>query len=133
VTKAVRVNTTIDDDLLERIDAFAAERREDRSTAIRQLVDIALRELSKREAIDAFRQGRMTLREFADALNLSVWAAHDFLLAEEVAIAQGSRGETSAAIQGLLPNLATARPPGPSRQVMQPRSSAQVTPRHRPE
>ena len=35
MTRTVRVNTTLDDDLLERIDAFASERREDRSTAIR--------------------------------------------------------------------------------------------------
>jgi len=29
VTRTVRVNTTLDADLLERIDAFASERRED--------------------------------------------------------------------------------------------------------
>src|SRR5207245_5444627 len=99
IRAAVRVNTTLDADLLERIDAFASERREDRSTAIRQLVDIALRELSKRDALQAYRQGRLTLREFADAMNLGVWAAHDLLLAEGVAIAQGTRAETSAATE----------------------------------
>src|SRR5437879_4707947 len=83
---------------LERIDAFANERREDRSTAIRQLVDIALRELSKRDALIAYRQGRLTIREFAAALNLDVWAAHDLLAAEGVAIAQGSRAETVDAL-----------------------------------
>jgi predicted transcriptional regulator len=106
MTKTVRVNTTLDDDLLERIDAFASERREDRSTAIRQLVDIALRELSKRDALNAYRQGRLTLREFAEALNLGVWAAHDFLLAEGVAIAQGTGRETRAAMQRLMPTVA---------------------------
>lgn len=110
MTRTVRVNTTLDDDLLERIDAFASERREDRSTAIRQLVDIALRELSKREALIAYRQGRLTLREFGDSLNLGVWAAHDLLLAEGVAIAQGNRAETSAAVQSLLPAVAARRP-----------------------
>ena len=105
MTRTVRVNTTLDDDLLERIDAFASERREDRSTAIRQLVDIALRELSKRDALTAYRQGRLTLREFADALHLGIWGAHDLLLAEGVAIAQGSPTETSSAIQSLLSSL----------------------------
>lgn len=98
----VRVNTTLDDDLVERIDAFARERREDRSTAIRQLVDIALRELSKHDALNAYRQGRITLREFADVLNLGTWAAHDLLLSEGVAVAQGSRADTSAALAALL-------------------------------
>jgi predicted transcriptional regulator len=105
MTKTVRVNATLDDDLLERIDAFARERREDRSTAIRQLVDIGLRELSKRDALNAYRQGRLTLREVADVLHLGVWAAHDLLLAEGVAIAQGSWAETSAATQRLVPTV----------------------------
>ena len=112
MTRSVRVNTTLDDDLLQRIDAFARERREDRSTAVRQLVDMALRELSKRDALTAYAQSRLTLREFADALNLGVWAAHDLLLAEGVAVAQGSAAETSAALQALSP-----APPGRRRGV----------------
>ena len=105
----MRVNTTLDGDLLERIDAFARERREDRSTAIRQLVDIALRELSKHDALTAYRQGRITLREFADVLNLGIWAAHDLVLTEGVAVAQGSRRDTSAALEALLTQARPAR------------------------
>lgn len=48
MTETVRVNTTLDRELLSRIDAFARDRMEDRSTAIRQLVDLALRELARR-------------------------------------------------------------------------------------
>ena len=110
MTKSVRVNTTLDADLLQRIDAFAIERREDRSTAIRQLVDIALRELSKRDALTSYAQGRLTLREFADVLNLGVWAAHDLLFAEGVAVAQGSGAETGAALQTLFELGSRARP-----------------------
>ena len=55
--------------------AFAVVRLEDRSTAIRQLVDQALRDLSKREALQAYQQGRLTLRELAGTLRLDVWAA----------------------------------------------------------
>lgn len=43
MSRAVRVNATMDQELLRRIDAFAASRYEDRSTAMRQLVDFALR------------------------------------------------------------------------------------------
>ena len=100
--RAVRVNTTLDDDLLERIDSFASERREDRSTAIRQLIDLALRELGKRDALNAYRHGCITLREFADTLNIGTWAAHDLLLAEGVAVAQGGPTETSAAVRQLV-------------------------------
>ena len=102
MTETVRINTTLDRELLARIDAFARERLEDRSTAIRQLVDLALRELSKREAIEAYRQGRVTLREFGRALGLDVWKAQDLLLAEGVAVAQGARGETADALDAIV-------------------------------
>lgn len=88
MSRTVRVNATMDDELVRRIDACAERRYEDRSTAIRQLVDFARRELQKREALEAYRAGRMTLREFARVLGLDTWAAHDLLRAEGVAVAQ---------------------------------------------
>lgn len=106
MTRAVRVNATIDAELVQRIDAFAAQRYEDRSTAIRQLVDFALRELQQRDALDAYRSGRVTLREFSRALGLDTWAAHDLLRAEGVAVAQGGRGETRAALELALADVA---------------------------
>jgi hypothetical protein len=50
MSETVRINATMDADLLHRIDAYAADHLEDRSTAPRQLADIALRELALREA-----------------------------------------------------------------------------------
>lgn len=109
MSRTVRINATLDEDLLARIDAFASARLEDRSTAIRQLVDQALRDIAKREALQAYEGGRMTLREFARALRLDPWAAQDLLAAEGVAVAQGGRGETSAALAGLLDGRAADR------------------------
>lgn len=99
MSRSLRVNATMDEELVRRVDAFAADRYEDRSTALRQLVDFALRELQKREALDAYRAGRVSLREFAKTLGLQVWAAHDLLRAEGVAVAQGDRSETAAALE----------------------------------
>lgn len=98
MSRAVRVNATMDQELLRRIDAFAASRYEDRSTAMRQLVDFAVRELQKRDALEAYRTGRVALREFARALGLDTWGAHDLLRVEGVAVAQGDRRETRAAL-----------------------------------
>lgn len=103
--QAIRVNATMDEDLLRRVDAFAAARYEDRSTALRQLVDFALLELNKRQALEAYRTGRVTLREFARALGLEVWAAHDLLRSEGVPAAQGERSETSEALGSVTPDL----------------------------
>jgi len=103
--KAVRVNATLDAELLARIDAFASSRFEDRSTAIRQLVDLALRELAKQDALAAYTQGRLTLREFARSLSLDTWSAQDLLAAEGVAVAQGDRSETGEALRTVLADL----------------------------
>jgi predicted HTH domain antitoxin len=105
VSRAVRLNATMDEDLLRRLDAYARDHYEDRSTALRQLVDFALRELRKRDALQAYRSGRVTLREFARALGLNVWAAHDLLRAEGVEVGQGDRAETSAALTAMLQDV----------------------------
>jgi hypothetical protein len=67
-------------------------------------VDQALRDLTKERALQTFRDGRMTLREFAEVLRLDAWAAQDLLAAEGVAVAQGGRGETAGALARLLPD-----------------------------
>jgi len=66
-------------------------------------------EEARRDAIEAYRSGRVTLREFARALGLEVWPAHDLLASEGVAIAQGDRGETKAALEALQKNLTRKR------------------------
>lgn len=105
MSNAVRLNATMDEDLLGRLDAYARDHYEDRSTALRQLVDFALRELRKRDALKAYRSGRVTLREFARALGLEIWAAHDLLRAEGVAVSQGDRAETVAGLEAVLGEL----------------------------
>lgn len=107
MSRAIRVNATMDEELLRRVDAYAARRFEDRSTALRQLVDFALREQHKHEAMDAYRTGRVTLREFAATLGLEVWSAHDLLRTEGVAVAQGDRDETAAGLRTVLDELTT--------------------------
>lgn len=109
MTRAVRVNATMDEEILRRVDAFAARRYEDRSTALRQLVDFALRELAKREAIEAFQGGRLTLRELARALGLDVWGVHDLLASEGVAVGQGRREETLGALEEVIAALGGQR------------------------
>lgn len=102
MTETARVNATMDTDLLARVDAFAAQRFEDRSTAIRQLVDFALRELTKRDALAAYAAGRVTSRELGSMLGLDAWGVADLLAADGVAAGQGGRSETRAALESLL-------------------------------
>lgn len=103
--RSIRVNATMDEEILRRLDDFAARRYEDRSTALRQLVDFALRELAKQEATEAYVAGRITLRELARTLGLDVWAAHDLLASEGVAVAQGRREETAGDLADVLVDI----------------------------
>jgi len=105
------VNATLDEELLRRVDAYAESHYEDRSTAVRQLLDFALRELHKRDALKAYQAGRVTLRELGRALGLGTWATHDLLRAEGVDVARGDRDETSEALDSALRDL--RRPDGP--------------------
>lgn len=102
MSDVVRINATIDRDLLNRVDRFAERHSEDRSTAIRQLLRAALREAAKDEAITAYRQQRLTIRQLAEVLDLDVWGAHDLLASEGVAISQGTRAETAADLEALI-------------------------------
>ncbi|HWB71479.1 MAG TPA: hypothetical protein VG452_04610 [Egibacteraceae bacterium] len=111
MSRRERVHATMDAELVRRLDAFAAGRYEDRSTALRQLVDFALRELHKRDALEAYRAGRVTLRELARTLGLEVWSAQDLLAAEGVAVAQGARDETRTALEA---TVSAVSHPGPS-------------------
>ena len=42
------------------------------------------------------------MRDFARALGLDTWQAHDLLRAEGVAVARGDRAETAAALEAVL-------------------------------
>ena len=108
----VRVNATLDRALLDRVDAFAEHRLEDRSTAIRQLLDHALRDLITEESVAAYEGGRITLRELADVLRLSIWATHDLLASRGVAVAQGARAETAGALAAAIDAATASARPG---------------------
>lgn len=117
MSDVVRINATLDRALLERLDRYAASNAEDRSTAIRQLLRLALRQLSKEDAVVAYRHGRLTLRQFAEALDLDIWGAHDLLASEGVAIAQGNQQETAADLDALVgqQKMPPRRPRAPRR------------------
>lgn len=64
---------------------------------------------AKREAIEAYRGGRLTLRELARSLGLDVWGVHDLLASEGVAASQGRREETLGALEDVIAELGGRR------------------------
>ena len=82
---------------------------------MRQLLDFARRDLHKRDALKAYQEGRVTLRELGHVLGLRTWATSDLLRAEGVKVARGARDETVEALDAVLADL--GRPGGVSSTV----------------
>ena len=77
--KKVRINATIDRQLLRRLDEYSLRYQEDRSTAVRQLLAFALREKNKNKALQAYKKGRLTIRQCAELLGVDYYEMNDLL------------------------------------------------------
>jgi predicted HTH domain antitoxin len=86
--KKIKISARFDPALLKRVDAYASKRYTDRSSAIQQLVSFALREI-KKEALQAYREGRMTIRQCADMLGVDYFEMDEILNSENVPIITG--------------------------------------------
>lgn len=84
--KEMKIIAHFDPALLKRVDAYATKRYADRSAAIQQLVSFALREINKKEAVQAYRDGRMTIRQCADMLGVDYFEMNEILNAEDAPI-----------------------------------------------
>jgi hypothetical protein len=84
--KVVRVNTTLYPSLLKRIDFYAKQRLEDRSTAIRQLVAEGLKKELKAKVLESLKEKKLTIREAAQLLNAEYWELQQMLEEEGIAL-----------------------------------------------
>jgi len=82
--KVVRVNTTLYPELLKRIDYYAEQRLEDRSTAIRQLIAEGLKTELKAKVIESLKENKLTIREAAELLNVEYWEMQQIMDEEGV-------------------------------------------------
>ncbi|HID30000.1 MAG TPA: hypothetical protein EYP19_08350, partial [Desulfobacterales bacterium] len=82
--KMVRVNFTAPKELIERVEQFAQERLEDRSTAIRQLVQEGLKALLTDKVLEQFQRGGLSLREASARLGIDLREFQDLLRQREI-------------------------------------------------
>lgn len=81
----VRVNATLYPSLLKRIDFYAEQRLEDRSTAIRQLITEGLKTELKAKVIQALKEKKLTVRESAELLGVEYWEMQQIM--DEIGVA----------------------------------------------
>ena len=77
--KKAKINATIDRELLRRLDEYSLRYQEGRSTAIRQLLAFALREKNKSKALQAYKEGRLTIRQCAELIGVDYYEMNDLL------------------------------------------------------
>jgi len=93
-----RVNTTMPQSLLEKVDLYSQMNLEDRATAIRQLVAEGLRVKLREVVLERYRKGQITLRQGAEMLGITYLEMNDLLreyhlpLAADVATLLRPRG-----------------------------------------
>jgi predicted HTH domain antitoxin len=91
--KVVRVNTTLYPNLLKKIDFYAEQRLEDRSTAIRQLIAEGLKSELKSKIVESLKEKKLTVREAAQLLNVEYWEMQQIMDEEGVNLIDISKGE----------------------------------------
>ncbi len=84
--EVIRINTTLTKDILEELDSYAKQHQENRSTAIRQLLSVALKEISKNTIINNYKNNKITLRQAAEQLGVTYWELMDILIDEGISI-----------------------------------------------
>jgi predicted HTH domain antitoxin len=84
MAEMVRVNTTMYPKLLKKIDFYAQQRLEDRSTAIRQLIAEGLKTELKKKVLTSLKDTKLTIREAAELLGVEYWEMQQIMEEEGV-------------------------------------------------
>ena len=74
-----RVNTTMPESLLKKVDLYSELNLEDRATAIRQLVAEGLRVKLEQTVLEQFRKRKITLRQGAELLGITYLEMNELL------------------------------------------------------
>ncbi|MCS4541490.1 MAG: UPF0175 family protein [Euryarchaeota archaeon] len=56
----------------------------DRSTALRQIIDVGIHEIKRRKAIELYREGKITLGRAAEIAEVPLWVMAEILRRENV-------------------------------------------------
>ncbi len=83
-----RVNTTMPESLLRKVDLYGELNLEDRATAIRQLVAEGLRVKLEQTVLEQYRKRKITLRQGAELLGISYWEMNDLLRNNHIPLAE---------------------------------------------
>ena len=90
-----RVNTTMPESLLRKVDLYSRLNLEDRATAIRQLVAEGLRLKLEKSVLERYRERTITLRQAAEMLGITYLGMDEVLRRNQIPLV----GEPAAAFR----------------------------------
>ena len=77
--KIGRVSLTVPRELLEKSDRIAKEKLEDRSTVMRELLALGLKQYMIKDAVTQYVEGKISMEKAAELADVSIWKFLDVL------------------------------------------------------
>lgn len=77
--KLNRISLTIPNELLDKSEKIAKEKSEDRSTVIRELLSLGIKQHMLNEALKLYTDGKVSLEKAAELADVSIWKFLDVL------------------------------------------------------
>ena len=77
--KLGRVSLTVPRELLEKSDKIAKEKLEDRSTVMRELLALGLKQYMIKDALEMYVEGKISMEKAAELADVSIWKFLDVL------------------------------------------------------
>ena len=84
--KLDRVSLTIPKEILEKSEKIAKERLEDRSTVMRELLSLGLKQYMIKSALEQYVEGKVSMERAAEMADVSIWKFLDILRERRVPI-----------------------------------------------
>ena len=84
--KQGRVSLTVPKELLERSEKIAREKLEDRSTVMRELLALGLKQYMIKDAVNKYTEGKVSMEKAAELANVSIWKFLDIIKERKIPI-----------------------------------------------
>ena len=84
--KQERVSLTVPKEILEKSDKIAKEKLEDRSTVMRELLTLGLKQYMIKDAVEQYMNGKVSMEKAAELADVSIWKFLDILIEKKIPI-----------------------------------------------
>jgi len=84
--KVDRISLTVPKEILEKSDRIAKEKLEDRSTVMRELLNLGLKQYLLQEALKQYTEGKISMGKAAELADVSIWKFLDEMKGKKIPI-----------------------------------------------